>query len=99
MNLKRGLLSLILSAYSTSKRTTTQATPFSLVYRSEEVVLIEVIVHSPRLAFASRCTTRIRGFRGEKKSASKLIFYSENLLPIINRLKKTLLTAVWENRL
>lgn len=47
-------LSLVLWAYRTSKRTSTRATPFSLVYGAETVVLVEVAVPSARLALASK---------------------------------------------
>lgn len=46
------LLSLVLWAYNTSKRALTQATSFSLFYRSKMMVLIEM-VHSAHFALAS----------------------------------------------
>lgn len=51
------LISLVLWTYRTSKRTSTQATPFSLVYGAESVVLIEVLVPSTRLALASKISS------------------------------------------
>lgn len=47
-------LSLVLWAYRTSKRTSTQATPFSLVYGVEAVVLVEIAVPSMRLVLTSK---------------------------------------------
>lgn len=44
----------MLWAYRTSKRTPTQATPFSLVYGAEAVVPFEIAVPSARLALASK---------------------------------------------
>lgn len=45
---------LVLWAYRTSKRISTQATPFSLVYEAEVVVPVEIAVPSARLALASK---------------------------------------------
>lgn len=47
-------LSLVLWAYRASKRTSTQATPFSLVYKPEAVVSFEITVPLARLALASK---------------------------------------------
>lgn len=47
-------LPLVLWAYRTSKRTSTQATPFSLIYGTEAVVPVEIDVLSARLALASK---------------------------------------------
>lgn len=40
--------------YQTSKRTSTQVTPFSLVYGAEAVVLVEILEPSAQLALASK---------------------------------------------
>lgn len=45
---------LVLWAYRTSKRMSTQATPFLLIYKVEEVVPIEIMVPSARLALISK---------------------------------------------
>lgn len=45
---------LVLRAYRTSKRMSTQATPFLLIYKVEEVVPIEIMVPSARLALISK---------------------------------------------
>lgn len=45
---------LTLWAYRTSKRTSTQATPFSLVYRAEAVFPVEILEPSARLVLASK---------------------------------------------
>lgn len=47
---------LVFWAYRTSKRTSTQATPFSLGYGTKGVVPIEIMVHSARLALPSKVT-------------------------------------------
>lgn len=41
-------------AYRTSKHTSTQATPFSIVYGLEALVPVEITVPSARLVFASK---------------------------------------------
>lgn len=41
-------------AYLTFKRTSTQATPFSLIYGAEAVVPVEIAVTSVRLALAGK---------------------------------------------
>lgn len=45
---------LVLWAYRTSKRTSRQATTFSLVYGAEAVVLVEILEPSARLALTSK---------------------------------------------
>ena len=54
-------LPLALWAYRTSKRRSTQMTPFSLVYGAEAVLPVELVVPSARLALQSEvlCDTRI----------------------------------------
>lgn len=47
---------LVLWAYRTSKRTPTQATPFSHIYGAEVVVLVEIVVPSSQMALASNIT-------------------------------------------
>lgn len=53
---KRGadFLPLLRWAYRTSKHTSTQATPFSLVYEAEPVVPIKITISIARLALASK---------------------------------------------
>lgn len=41
-------------AYRTSERTSTQATPLSVVYRAKAMLPIKGIVHSARLALTSK---------------------------------------------
>lgn len=52
---------LVLWAYRTSRWTSTQATPFSLVYGAEVVVSVEIVVPSGRLALASKVTNPQEG--------------------------------------
>lgn len=47
-----GLIYLVLWVYRTSKCTSTQATPFFLVYEAEAVVPVEIKVPSARLVLA-----------------------------------------------
>lgn len=50
----QNLSPLVLWTYRTLKRTSIQVTPFSLIYRAETVVPVEIRVPSVRLAFASK---------------------------------------------
>lgn len=45
---------LVLWAYRTPKKTSAQATPFSLVYGAEAVVPVEILEPSARLALDSK---------------------------------------------
>lgn len=53
-NICTNFLRLVLWAYRTLKRSSTQVTPFSLVYWVEAMVQIEVMIHSARLALGSK---------------------------------------------
>lgn len=67
----------MLWAYRTSKRTPTQATPFSLVYGAEAVVPVEIMVPSARLALASKILDPdgraydVKTFEEKRRSAEK----------------------------
>lgn len=71
------LLPLVLWAYRTSKRTSTQATPFSVVYGTESVVPVEITVPSTCLALASKildpnsCIYDVEAFEKRRRSSKE----------------------------